>query len=302
MENLRVPPHNIEAEQSVIGAMLLDKNAIAEATEILKGVEFYKQSHSILFNSIKEIYDKDEPVDMITLVDLLRAREHLEAVGGVSYISTLVASVPTTSNVKYYAKIVEEKYTLRRLILSASDIIDKSYKEQEDVEDVISFAEKSIFDISQKKGKQDFEHVSGIISRSFEHFESMYLNKGQTTGIPSGFTDLDAKTTGFQKGDMILLAARPSMGKTAFTLNLAMNAALRANKSVAIFSLEMSREQLVYRMICSEANVDMQKLRTGDLDDDDWIRLARAAGPMSKSKIYIDDTPGVSISEVRSKC
>ncbi|TDT50465.1 replicative DNA helicase [Fonticella tunisiensis] len=302
MENLRVPPHNIEAEQSVIGAMLLDKNAIADATEILKGDEFYKQSHSILFNAIKEIYDKDEPVDMITLVELLRSRDQLDAVGGVSYISTLVTAVPTTANVKYYAKIVEEKYTLRRLILSSNEIIDKCYTDQEDVGEVISLAEKKIFEISQKRENRDFEHLSSIISRSFEQFENLYKNKGQTTGIPSGFIDLDAKTSGFQKGDMILIAARPSMGKTAFTLNIALHAALRAGKSVALFSLEMSKEQLVYRMICSEANVDMQKLRTGELDDEDWIRLARAAGPMSNSKIFIDDTPGISISEMRSKC
>ncbi|WP_133629122.1 replicative DNA helicase [Fonticella tunisiensis] len=302
LENLRVPPHNIEAEQSVIGAMLLDKNAIADATEILKGDEFYKQSHSILFNAIKEIYDKDEPVDMITLVELLRSRDQLDAVGGVSYISTLVTAVPTTANVKYYAKIVEEKYTLRRLILSSNEIIDKCYTDQEDVGEVISLAEKKIFEISQKRENRDFEHLSSIISRSFEQFENLYKNKGQTTGIPSGFIDLDAKTSGFQKGDMILIAARPSMGKTAFTLNIALHAALRAGKSVALFSLEMSKEQLVYRMICSEANVDMQKLRTGELDDEDWIRLARAAGPMSNSKIFIDDTPGISISEMRSKC
>lgn len=299
---IRVPPHNIEAEQSVLGAMMLDRNAIAEVMEVLVGVEFYKESHKILFDAIKELYDNDEPVDMITLVELLKNKNHLEAVGGVSYISSLVASVPTTSNIKAHAKIVDEKFTLRRLIISSSEIIDKCYTEQEEVEAVIGDAEKKIFDISQKKNKQDFEHISVTITKSFEDFENLYKNKGQVTGIPSGFTDLDRKTSGFQKGDMVLVAARPSMGKTAFTLNLALHAALRAGKSVAIFSLEMSKEQLAYRMICSEANVDMQKLRTGDLDDEDWVRLARAAGPMANSKIFIDDTPGVSVSELRSKC
>lgn len=302
MEGVRVPPHNIEAEQAVLGAMLLDKEAIAAAAEILSGEEFYKESHKLLFQTIVEIFNKDEPVDIVTLVDVLKSRGHLEVVGGVSYISSLAASVPTTTNVKYYAKIVEEKSVLRRLIFASSGIIEKCYTDQEKVEEVLGAAEKSIFDISQKKGHQDFEHLSSIITRSFDEFERLYKNKGQITGIPSGFTDLDRKTSGFQKSDFILIAARPSMGKTAFALNIALHAALRAGKSVAIFSLEMSKEQLVYRMLCSEANVDMLKLRTGDLEEDDWMRLGRAAGPMSNANIFIDDTPGISVVEMRSKC
>lgn len=302
MEGVRVPPHNIEAEQAVLGAMLLDKEAIAAVGEILSGDEFYKESHKILFETIIEIFNRDEPVDIVTLVDVLKSRNHLEVVGGVSYISSLAASVPTTTNVKYYAKIVEEKSILRRLIFASNGIIEKCYTDQENVEDVLGAAEKSIFDISQKKGHQDFEHLSSIITRSFDEFERLYKNKGQITGIPTGFTELDRKTSGLQKSDFILVAARPSMGKTAFALNIALNAALRAGKSVAIFSLEMSKEQLAYRMLCSEANVDMLKLRTGDLDEDDWIRLARAAGPMANAKIFIDDTPGISIVEMRSKC
>ncbi|QCX33620.1 replicative DNA helicase [Caloramator sp. E03] len=302
MEGVRVLPHNIEAEQAVLGAMLLDKEAIAAAAEILSGDEFYKESHKILFETIVEIFNRDEPVDVVTLVDILKSRNHLEVVGGVSYISSLAASVPTTTNVKYYAKIVEEKSILRRLIFASNGIIEKCYTQQEDVEEVLGTAEKSIFDISQKKGHQDFEHLSTIITRSFDEFERLYKNKGQITGIPTGFTELDRKTSGLQKSDFILVAARPSMGKTAFALNIALNAALRAGKSVAIFSLEMSKEQLAYRMLCSEANVDMLKLRTGDLEEDDWIRLARAAGPMANAKIYIDDTPGISIVEMRSKC
>lgn len=300
--NLRVPPHNIEAEQSVLGSMILERNAIAEVTEVLKGDEFYKESHKILFDAIVELYNRDEPVDMITLVELLRSGDHLEVIGGVSYISNLVTSVPTTANVKYYAKIVEEKWTLRRLILASDDIMQKCYEQQEEVENVLESAEKSIFDISQKKNRQDFEHLSTIIVRSFDQFERLSKNKGEITGIPSGFTDLDSKTSGFQKGELILVAARPSMGKTAFSTNIALYSALRAGKSVAIFSLEMSKEQLAYRMLCSEANIDMLKLRTGDLDDEDWVRLARAAGPMANGKIFIDDTPGISINELRSKC
>ena len=301
MDSVRVPPHNIEAEQSVLGSMLLDKSAIGEVTEILKGGEFYRESHKILFSAIMEIYEKDEPVDMVTLVDLLRSKDKLEAVGGISYISSLVNSVPTTANVKSYAKIVEEKSILRNLIVSSSDIIEKCYT-QDDVEDVLSSAEKNIFDISQKKDRGDFEHVSTVISRSFDEIEKLYKTKGEITGIPTGFTELDTKTSGFHKGDMVLIAARPSMGKTAFELNVAVNAALKAGKSVALFSLEMSKEQLVYRMLCSEANIDAQKLRTGNLTDEEWINLARAAGPLANSKIYIDDTPAITVSEVRSKC
>lgn len=302
MDKLRVPPHNIEAEQSVLGSMLLDRNAIADVTEILTGDEFYKESHRILYKTIEEIYNKDEPVDIITVIDLLKSRNLLEVVGGVSYISNIVASVPTTANAKSYAKIVKEKALLRRLIIASNEIMDKCYQEPDDVEEVLGLAEKAIFDISQNKSHSDFEPLSEIIMKSFDSIEHLSKTKGDVTGIPSGFTDLDRKTSGFQKGDFILVAARPSMGKTAFVLNIALHAALRAKKSVAIFSLEMSKEQLAFRMLCAEANIDMLKLRTGDLDEEDWFRLARAAGPMSESKIFIDDTPGISVNEMRSKC
>lgn len=299
---LRVPPHNIEAEQSVLGAMILENDIIFEVAEVLNGDEFYKEAHKILYSVILEIYNDSKPVDMITLVDTLKSRDLLEAIGGISYLSDLVSSVPTVSNAKHYAKIVEEKYLLRSLISASHKIMDNCYNEQDDVESVLSGAEKSIFDISQKKKNEDFEAIKPIIERSFEQIEHVFKFKGDTTGIPSGFIDLDSKTSGFQKGDFVLVAARPSMGKTAFVLNIALHAALRAGKSVAIFSLEMSKEQLVYRMLCAEANVDMLKLRTGELDDEDWIRLARAASPMSKASIFIDDTPGISIMEMRSKC
>lgn len=299
---LRVPPHNLEAEQSVLGAMIVENEVIYEVSEILNGDEFYKEAHKILYNIIIEIHNEGKPVDVITLMDTLKSRELIEAVGGISYITDLVSSVPTVSNAKHYAKIIEEKYLLRSLISASNKIMDKCYTQQDDVEEVLNDAEKSIFDISQKKKNEDFEAIKPIIERSFDQIEHVFKFKGDTTGIPSGFTDLDSKTSGFQKGDFILVAARPSMGKTAFVLNIALHAALRAGKSVAIFSLEMSKEQLVYRMLCSEANVDMLKLRTGELDDEDWIRLARAASPMSKASIFIDDTPGISIVEMRSKC
>ncbi len=304
-QKLRVPPYNIDAEQLVIGSMIVDKNAIAAATEILKGDEFYKDHHKILFDAIVSLYDHDTPVDIITITEQLKTMDKtLEDVGGVSYISDLVAGVETTAEerVKAHAKIVEEKHTLRRLIKSSNEIVEKCYEQNLDVEYIVSDAEKNIFDISQKTNSADFEHLSSIIERSFEDFEKLYNNKNEVTGIPTGFKDLDSRTSGFQKGDLVLIAARPSMGKTAFVLNLALNAGLRADKSVAIFSLEMSREQLVYRMLCAEANIDMQKLRVGDLDDESWIRLGRASSPMSSSRIFIDDTPGITVSELRSKC
>ncbi|KMT21796.1 replicative DNA helicase [Clostridium cylindrosporum] len=304
-QRLRVPPYNIDAEQLVIGSMIVDKNAITAATEILKGEEFYKDSHKILFDAITHLYDHDTPVDIVTITEQLKTMDKtLDDVGGVSYISEIVSGVETTAEerVKAHARIVEDKFTLRRLIESSNSIMEKCYDQNLEVDSILSDAEKHIFNISQKTNTGDFEHLSGIIERSFEDFERMYNSKTDVTGIPSGFRDLDSKTSGFQKGDFVLIAARPSMGKTAFVLNLALHSGLRAGKSVAIFSLEMSREQLVYRMLCAEANIDMQKLRIGDLDDESWIRLGRASSPMSNSRIFIDDTPGITISELRSKC
>jgi len=302
MDTLRIPPNNIEAEQSVLGAMLLDKDAISTAAEILKGEDFYKEAHGKIFDTIIELYDRDEPVDLVTLVDSLRMKGILDAIGGVTYLSNLVTSVPTTANVKYYAKIVEEKATLRNLIKASSEIMDRCYSDSEEVESILEKAEKDIFDISQKAIVHDFEPMSRILEKGFNEIEKLYKNKGAITGVPSGFTDLDRKTSGFQKGDMILIAARPSMGKTAFALNIAQYAAIHNKNSVAIFSLEMSKEQLAQRMLCAEANIDMLKLRTGNLEDDDWVRLARSAGPLASAKIFIDDTPGLSPIEMRSKC
>jgi len=302
MDILKVPPHNIEAEQSVLGSMLLDKNAISIAAEILRSDDFYKEAHGQIFNCILELYERDEPADLVTLVDSLRSRGVLESVGGVTYLSNLVSSVPTTANVKYYAKIVEDKSTLRKLIRSSSELMEKCYSGSEEVPSILEKAEKDIFDISQKAMTHDFEPMSKILEKGFNEIERLYKNKGAITGIPTGFSEIDSKTSGFQKGDFILIAARPSMGKTAFALNIAQYAAIRNKNTVAIFSLEMSKESLAQRMLCAEANIDMLKLRTGNLDDDDWIRLARSAGPLAEAKIFIDDTPGISVTEMRSKC
>jgi replicative DNA helicase len=299
---LKLLPQNIEAEQSVLGSMIIDKTSIAEAAEVLRSEDFYRENHKLIFSSIIGLYQKDIPVDMITIIEHLRSNERLEAVGGITYITELCNSVPSTANLQTYINIVKDKAVLRRLIKSSHEIIEESYSKQDDVPMVLDSAEKKIFDIAQNKSVSDFESLSEVLERGFLEIERLYNNKGEVTGVPSGFPELDDKTSGFQSGDMVLIAARPSMGKTTFALNLAEHAALRAGKSVVIFSLEMSKEQLAYKLLCSEANVDMLKLRTGNLEDADWDNIARASGPLADAKIYIDDTAGISVMEMRSKC
>ena len=299
---MRSLPQSIEAEQSVIGSMIIDKSAIAQVAEKLTEDYFYRDGHKIIYKSIFEMFKNDMAVDLVTLLEYLKSTDQLEKAGGVTYITEVSSSVPTTANLSSYIKIVEEKSILRRLIKASTAIIEDSYNKQGEVEGVLDLAEKKIFDIAEKRSTSDFEALSDVLERGFLEIERLFNNKGQITGVPSGFTDLDAKTSGFQKGDMVLIAARPSMGKTTFALNIAENAALREGKSVVIFSLEMPKEQLAYKLLCSEANVDMLKLRTGNLDDKDWENIARATGPLSKAKIYIDDTAGVTVMEMRSKC
>ena len=299
---IKSSPQSIEAEKSVLGSMMIDKNVIAQAVEILSAEDFYRDAHKYIFKSIVEMYQRDEPIDEITLLEHLKSTDRLEKSGGISYITEIGSSVLTTANVKSYIKIVEDKATLRKLIDSSTKIIESCYNNQDDVEKVIDVAEQKIFDLAEKKSSSDFEPLSDILERGFEQIETLFNNKGEVTGVGSGFKDLDDLTSGFQKGDMILIAARPSMGKTTFALNIAEHAALREGKSVVIFSLEMSKEQLAYKLLCSEANVNMLKLRTGNLEDKDWENIARASGPLSSAKIYIDDTAGVSIMEMRSKC
>lgn len=299
---MRSLPQSLEAEQSVIGAMIIDKSAIAKALEKLKEDDFYRDGHKVIFKAIREMYSKDMAIDLVTLLEYLKSTDMLEKAGGVTYISEVSSSVITTANLEAYISIVEDKSTLRKLIRSATNIIEESYNKQDRVDEVLDLAQKKIFDLAEKQGSNDYEPLSNVLERGFLEIERLFNNKGSITGVGSGIRDLDAKTSGFQKGDMVLIAARPSMGKTTFSLNIAENAALREGKSVVIFSLEMSKEQLAYKLLCSEANVDMLKLRTGNLDDDDWERIARATGPLSKAKIYIDDTAGLSVMEMRSKC
>lgn len=299
---MRSLPQSLEAEQSVIGAMIIDKSAIAKALEKLNEEDFYRDGHKVIFKAIREMFSKDMAVDLVTLLEYLKSTDKLEKAGGVTYISEVSSSVITTANLEAYISIVEDKSTLRKLIRSATSIIEESYNKQDRVDEVLDLAQKKIFDLAEKQGSNDYEPLSNVLERGFLEIERLFNNKGSITGVGSGIRDLDAKTSGFQKGDMVLIAARPSMGKTTFSLNIAENAALREGKSVVIFSLEMSKEQLAYKLLCSEANVDMLKIRTGNLDDDDWERIARATGPLSKAKIYIDDTAGLSVMEMRSKC
>ena len=299
---MRSMPQSIEAEQSVIGSMIIDKGAIAKVAEKLTEEDFYRDGHKVIYRAIIEMFKNDMAVDVITLLEYLKSADQLEKAGGVTYVTELSSSVASTANLSSYMKIVEEKSTLRKLIKSATKIIEDSYNKQGEVEKVLDSAQKKIFDISEKKSSSDFEQLNTVLERGFLEIERLFNNKGDITGIGSGFSDLDAKTSGFQKGDMVLIAARPSMGKTTFALNIAENAALKEGKSVVIFSLEMSKEQLAYKLLCSEASVDLVKLRTGTLEDNDWESIARATGPLSKAKIYIDDTAGVSVMEMRSKC
>ena len=299
---MRSLPQSIEAEQSVLGSMITDKNAVVEAIEKLEENDFYRDGHKVIFKTISEMFKDDMPVDLVTLLERLKATEKLEKAGGVTYVSELSSSLLTTINLSAYIKIVKEKSILRKLIRASTSIIEDSYNKQGEVEEVLEGAEKKIFDIAEKRTTSDFEPLNVVLERGFLEIERLFNNKGEITGVGSGFVDLDAKTSGFQKGDMVLIAARPSMGKTTFALNIAEHAALREGKSVVVFSLEMSKEQLAYKLLCSEANVDMLKLRTGALDDKDWENIARATGPLSKAKIYIDDTAGVTVMETRSKC
>ena len=304
----RVPPQNIEAEQSVLGAMLIDKEAIAKATEMLSAEDFYREAHRVIFSAMLEIYNKNEAVDMITVTDILRRDNKLEDVGGIAYITSLANVVLTAANVKYHAEIVAEKSVLRQLVKVSTEIAAMGYEANDEVGVLLDTAESRILEISNRKKRADFTPISAVLMDSVQNIEKLLNNKGGLTGIPTGFNDLDKLTSGLHPSDFIILAARPSMGKTALALNIVQNVALRAHKrvggdprSVAFFSLEMSKEQLVNRMLCAEANIDSQRLRIGEMKEDDWTHLWDACDVMSKAKIYIDDTAGITVMDMRSR-
>lgn len=302
MELGKIPPNDVEAEQAVIGSMLTDKEAVSSAIEVLKPEDFYREDNRTIFEAILNLYSRNEPIDIITLKSELSSMGKFEAVGGLEYIAELPDKVPTTANVEQYIKIVEEKSVLRNLIKTANEIITLGYDQTQEVDGIIDGAEKKIFEVMQKKNQKGYTPIKDILVETFTELEQLYNQKQRITGIPTGFSDLDFRTSGLHNSDLILVAARPAMGKSAFALNIATNAAVRAKVPVAIFSLEMSKEQMTSRILCSEAMVDSNKVRTGKIDDEEWGKLAAASGELSEANIYIDDTPGISIMEIRAKC
>ena len=282
--------------------MLTDKDAVIAAIEVLKPEDFYREDNKTIYTAVLSLYNRAEPIDIITLKSELTSMGKFDSIGGLEYLAELPEKVPTTANVDKYIKIVEEKAILRNLIKTANEIITLGYDPTEDVENIMDGAEKKIFDIMQSKNQKGYTPIKDVLIETFAQLEQLYNQKQHITGVPTGFADLDYKTAGFHGSDLILVAARPAMGKSAFALNIATNAAVRAKVPVAIFSLEMSKEQMVNRILCSEAMVDSNKVRTGKLDEQDWAKLASALGPLSEAEIYIDDTPGISVMEIRAKC
>ncbi|BDG49229.1 MULTISPECIES: replicative DNA helicase [Parageobacillus] len=298
----RIPPQSIEAEQAVLGAVFLDPSALTLASEILIPEDFYRASHQKIFHAMLRVADKGEPVDLVTVTAELADTQQLEEVGGVSYLSELADAVPTAANVEYYARIVEEKSILRRLIRTATSIAQDGYTREDEVDILLDEAERKIMEISQRKHAGTFQNIKDVLVQTYDNIEMLHNRKGEVTGIPTGFTELDRMTAGFQRSDFIIVAARPSVGKTAFALNIAQNVATKTNENVAIFSLEMSAQQLVMRMLCAEGNINAQNLRTGRLTPEDWGKLTMAMGSLSNAGIYIDDTPSIRVSDIRAKC
>ncbi|GIO32818.1 MULTISPECIES: replicative DNA helicase [Paenibacillus] len=299
----RVPPQNLEAEQAVLGAILLQSEAMITAMERVQPEDFYDASHQLIYEAMIQLGEENQPIDLVTLTSRLQDKGQLEDVGGVSYLAKLAHAVPTAANVEYYAQIIEEKSMLRRLIRTATQIVSEGYSGGEDVSGMLSDAERRILEISNRRTGSGFVAIRDVLMEVFDRVEVLNQQGGSTTGIPTGFVDLDKMTNGFQRSDLIIVAARPSVGKTAFALNIAQNVAVRAKETVAIFSLEMSAPQLVNRMICAEANLDANLMRTGDFKtDEDWAKLTMGIASLAEAEIYIDDTPGITVADIRSKC
>ncbi|GAQ95277.1 replicative DNA helicase [Thermodesulfovibrio aggregans] len=298
---LRLPPQSLEAEQAVLGAIILEGEAITKAIEILSPEDFYSERHRKIYQAMLELFDRNEPIDLITLTEHLRDKGELEDVGGVSYLGTLTTVVPTAANIRYHAKLVREKALLRSLIRACTEIVTKVYEEPEDAEEMIDFAERLIFEISEKRTNTSFYHMKDVVKNTFKIIESMYEKKAVITGIPSGFKDLDALTSGFQPGDLIIIGGRPGMGKTAFSLNIAQHVGVELGEPVAFFSLEMSKEQIAMRLLSSIAMVNSSALRKGFITKRDWERITDAAVKLSEAPIYIDDSSQMSVLEIRAK-
>ncbi len=298
----RIPPHNLDAEKSVLGSILLDKEALYDVLEILKPEDFYNEMHKEIYAGVIELYRKSQPVDILTVSEELKKRKSLEMVGGRAYIAMLSTVVPSTKNAAEYAKIIVEKAILRKLIGASSDIIEKAYHEKMESAEVLDFAERGIFEIAQSRQNKDFQILKDVLWSNIAKIDEISKMEGNITGLTTGFIDLDSKTSGLQKSDLIMLAARPAMGKTAFALNIAQQAAIKAKASVLIFSLEMSRDQLGQRLLSMESRIEMQKLKTGSLERKDWDQIHIALDTLSKTQIYIDDTPGITAMEMKNKC
>ena len=298
----RVMPHSVEAEQSVVGAMLMDRDAITTASEIISGNDFYQSAYGVIFDAMVELFNEGKPVDLITLQERLKEKDVPAEIASLEFVRDLVTAVPTSANVKYYAQIVADNSVMRKLIKLNEEIANICYAGKESLEEVLEKTEKSVFELLQKRNTSDFVPIKQVVLNALERIEKASKTKGTVTGIPTGFIDLDYKLSGLQPSDLILVAARPSMGKTAFVLNIAQYIAFKKDKSVAIFSLEMSKEQLVNRLFSLESQVDAQAIRSGNMKDSDWEKLIEGAGIIGQSHLIIDDTPGISISELRSKC
>ena len=297
----KLPPYNLEAEQAVLGSMMLDKEAVYIAMEMLEPEDFYKEAHQLIFSAILSLEAAGQPIDMITLTEELHRQNNIDKIGGVGYIAEVANIVPTAANIRHYAEIVVQKTILRKLIRVSTNIANRCYEDQEDTYELLDDAEKLILEIAENRNFSGLIPIKQVLGSTLEKIEYLAGNKGNITGVPSCFIDLDNMTSGWQASDLIILAARPAMGKTSFGLNIAQNAAIRGKIPVAIFSLEMSKEQLVQRLMSSEAMIDQHKLRTGRLLDEEWVRLTRAAQPLSTADIYIDDTPAISVLELRAK-
>ncbi len=300
--NERIPPHNLEAEQAVIGAILIDENSFSTAAERLEPGDFYRAGHQHIFEAMFTLFERGEPIDLLTVTTILIDSDKMAIVGDHTYLTQVAGSVPTSANIDYYCKIVEEKAVLRRLIQTATNIVTETFANEDDVSQVLDEAERNILEVSSRQNASAFKPIKDVLIDVYDNIEQLHNAESDVTGISTGYRDLDRMTSGFQRNDLIIIAARPSMGKTAFALNIAQNVATRASENVAIFSLEMGADQLVQRMLCAEGNINSQRLRTGKLEQEDWGKLTLAMGSLSHAGIFIDDSPGIRVSDIRSKC
>ncbi|WP_420805259.1 replicative DNA helicase [Loigolactobacillus rennini] len=298
----QTPPQNIEAEQAVLGAVFLNPEAVVEAREFVAPADFYRRAHQLIFQAMVDLNDASEAIDVVTLKDRLASQNQLEDIGGLAYLGELAVAVPTAANVVHYAKIVQEKAILRRLIKTATKIVTQSYTQSEDVTAILDDAEQAIMNVSEQRSTTGFKSISDVLTSTIEQIDQLYQNNDDITGLPTGYRDLDKMTAGLQDDELVIIAARPAVGKTAFALNIAQNVGTKTDKTVAIFSLEMGAESLVNRMLCAEGSIDAGHLRTGQLSEEEWNNLIVAMGSLAKASIYIDDTPGNKMAEIRAKC